>query len=175
MKIVGANGILSEGEHNVDRLLDELRKRGYPTLDVDLPLVTWVRARWSGRADGHLLAEHSHDGDIVVAHSFGCLRAWYAHKVRDYAAIVCIAPAMSRGTVWNNPERVYCFYSPQDWAVRVGSWLPWHPFGGAGIAGFKQKGVHHFETLGSDHNDYFKGARLTRIIKLLGSLYRLHS
>lgn len=155
-RIVGVNGINTHGQANVDLVLHELARRGFETVDVQLPRRHWFSARWGARDDGYLVAEASADGDVVVAHSFGALRAWYADRVRSYKAIICIAPAMSKRTEWTNPRRVHCYHSGGDWIVKLGSRLPFHPFGRAGIEGFDQLvpfGTNH--RVKSDHDDYF--------------------
>lgn len=160
MKIVGVNGIRTHGATSTDIVLAEMRRRGFKTADVKLPWRSVVTARFGGRKDGELVADFSDDGDIIVAHSFGCLRAWHAHTIRDYSLIVCIAPAMPRRAEWRHPERVHCWFSPDDWAVFAGTFLFLHPFGAAGTKGFKQEGVQHFAVPDTGHGDYFHGARL---------------
>src|SRR5690606_14446849 len=98
-----------------------------------------------------------------------CLRTWYAHQVRDYKAIVCIAPAMDPGMQWRHPERVHCFHSPKDWVVRLGSILVWHPFGPAGVRGFTQEGVTNIEKH-CGHNGYFEGALLYELADYIEEL-----
>lgn len=159
MRIVGVNGIATHGESNIDLLLLELAQRGHVVIDVPLPKRHWFSARWGGESDGERIIRQSRNGDIVIAHSFGCLRTWYAHQVRDYKAIVCIAPAMDPEMQWRHPERVHCFHSPKDWAVRLGSILVWHPFGPAGVRGFTQEGVTNIE-YACGHSDYFGPALL---------------
>lgn len=169
MRIVGANGIATHGEGNIDILLRRLELLGHETVDVKLPKRYWFSARWGGCRDGTLIAQASKDGDIIVGHSYGCVRAWHAHQVRDYKAIICIAPAMSHKAEWKHPERVHCFYSASDWAVRFGSWLLFHPFGRAGTHGFKQPGViNNVET--SDHDDYFRGEWLNDLERYIHGL-----
>ena len=159
MRIVGVNGINTHGHGSIDLLLLELAKRGHVVIDVPLPKRHTLSARWGGCSDGQIIAKHSKDGDVIVAHSFGCLRTHFAHNVRDYSAIVCIAPAMSDSAEWRHPERVHCFYSPKDWAIRVGARLLFHPFGAAGSKGFTQEGVTNVE-YACGHSDYFGPALL---------------
>lgn len=170
MKIVGVNGIATHGERNIDLLLRRLRILGHDVKDVRLPKRHWFSARWGGCPDGQLIASESADGDIIVAHSFGCLRAWNAHLVRDYRAIVCIAPAMEPDAKWKHPARVHCWHSAGDWAVRIGAWLRFHPFGAAGNVGFEQPGVVNIRLDGVGHGDYFKGDRLERLVKYVSDL-----
>lgn len=163
MRVVGLNGIATNGEHSVDLLLAALAGLGVPTLDVNLPIRHWFSARWGGCPDGSLVARLTNDGDILACHSFGAVRAWHAHQVRDYRAIVCIAPAMSRQVQWRYPERVTCFWSPRDWVVRLGAKLIIHPFGAAGATGFDQAGVRNIETR-AGHSDYFAEPWLSGVV-----------
>lgn len=170
MNIIGANGIATHGEGNIDVLLRRLALMGHATVDVRLPKRHWFSARFGGCTDGSLIAKVSHDGDILVAHSYGCLRAWHAHQVRDYRAIVCIAPAMDRDYEWRHPERVHCFHSSSDWAIRFGSWLRLHPFGRAGNKGFYQEGVTNINVEKAGHSDYFKGDKLNDLARYIHDL-----
>lgn len=171
MKIIGANGIGNHGEQNIDLLLRVLSHRGFDVHDCELPWVHWMRARFYGCPDGLRIASNSKDGDIVVAHSFGCYRAWNAHLVRDYKAIVCIAPAMERDVEWRHPERVTCWHSHRDRAVKIGALLRFHPFGPAGNEGFDQEGVCNYR-VDAGHNDYFKGSLLHKIADHIETLAR---
>lgn len=165
MKVVGINGINTHGEGNIDLVLHLLEARGIETVDVTLPKRHTLSAWWGGRLDGRIVAQASDEGDILVAHSYGAIRAFYAHKLREYKAIFLIAPAQSSLTNWQNPDRVVCYYSPVDWVVSLGALLPGHPFGRAGIEGYRQPGVTNVEVQGSDHNDYFRGAPLMDIVE----------
>lgn len=169
MKVVGVNGIHTRGERNIDLLLAEVASRGCDVFDVQLPMRSWISARWGGCKDGVLVAQNSSDGDVIVAHSFGCLRAWHAHQVREYKAIVCIAPAMSESAIWRYPERVHCYHSRKDLAIRIGARLLFHPFGAAGTDGFEQPGVHNHQAV-AGHNDYFFGELLERVASHLCEL-----
>lgn len=166
MRVVGVNGIATHGERSIDLLLAELANRGLDVVDVQLPLRHWVSARWGGCPDGQVVAQASRDGDIIVGHSFGCLRAWNAHRFRDYRAVICIAPAMSKHAQWLYPERVYCFHSKKDLAVRIGAQLLFHPFGAAGVSGFTQEGVTNIETRAS-HSGYFQQPLLGEVADLV--------
>ena len=170
MRIVGVNGIATHGAGNIDLLLAAMRDRGFETVDVCLPRRHAISARWGGCKDGQIVAQESRDGDIIVGHSFGCLRAWWAHQVRDYRAIVCIAPAMGRSVKWRNPAYVHCWCSPADWAIRVGKLLLVHPFGAAGNKGFRQPGIVNHKLRGVGHGGYFRGARLQALADSIAQL-----
>lgn len=162
-RIVLANGIWTHGEGNIDLIGGEMSLRGYKVVDVPLRKVGPLRARFAGKDDGQKIACWSQDGDILVAHSFGAVRAWYAHRYREYKAIVVIAAAQSTNAEWRNPNRVWCFHSPEDDVLKLGAALILHPFGKAGIKGYKQPGVHNVEVV-SDHNDYFQHKNLLKQI-----------
>jgi len=161
VRIVGVNGIHTHGATNTDLVLTAMRDRGFETVDVKLPWRSWFSARFAGAEDGRKVAQASEHGDIIIAHSFGCLRSWHAHKIKKYKAIFCIAPAMSRRAKWQYPNRIECWFSPDDKAVLAGSFLPFHPFGAAGTKGFRQAGIRHYAAPGCSHGGYFYGDRLT--------------
>lgn len=172
MKIIGVNGIRTHGSTSTDIVLREAELRGFDVVDVPLPKRGAFSARFGGKKDGEIIADHSSDGDIVVAHSFGCLRAWHAHNLRDYAGIICLAPAMSRKVKWRNPGRVHCWHSRDDLAVRVGTFLFFHPFGGAGTYGFLQAGINHHSAPGAGHGSYFDGRLLRDISNTIMAMAR---
>ena len=155
MRVVGVNGINTHGVGNIDLVLATMRNRGLETVDVPIPVRhTWT-ARWTAKSDARTVAWLSEDGDIAVCHSRGAHVMHHAHKLREFKAIICIAPACSKNLEWRNPSRVWCYYSPSDWVVRLGSLLPFdHPFGAAGVEGFSQPGTHNYK-MHSDHDDYF--------------------
>ena len=163
MRIVGVNGINTNGEGNVDVLLHRMAALGYETVDVRLPKRRALSALWGGKSDGELIAAASQDGDILVAHSFGGVRAFFAHRKMEYKHIILIAPAHSRNAQWYNPRRVTCYFSPSDWIIRLGASLPFHPFGNAGSMGYYQDHVTNISCRGAGHNDYFKGELLHEI------------
>lgn len=153
--IVLVNGIWTHGESNVDALKAPLTDAGHRVVDVALPRRGPFRARFTAARDGRTVANHSNDGDVIVAHSFGCLRAAHAAKFREYAAIICVAPAMSRHYKWPHPRRVFCYHSNTDRALKAGALLILHPFGRAGLTGFTQEQVDNIDCWGLDHGDYF--------------------
>ncbi len=163
MKVLLVNGISTHGEGNVDRLGQVLARRGMKVADLKLPKRHFVSARWGAPQDAEIILCHAEPGDIVVGHSFGCLRTAYAEKRMDFGAVFCIAPAMERGWKWRRPERVHAYCSSSDMALHAGRFLILHPFGAAGLSGFKQNGVanHYWDEL--DHSDYFYGTWLDKL------------
>lgn len=166
MRFVGINGINTKGRNNTDVVLRELESRGYETLDVDLPVRHTISAFWGARGDAEsYLVPVLRKDDILVAHSFGCLRAAHALRLNGYIkAAFLIAPAMSHRWEFPDPKKVYAFCSTDDWVVSLGSKIPGHPFGYAGTAGFNQLApIGHNYHWQSDHDDYFSDPLLSKL------------
>ncbi len=169
MKFVGVNGINTHGAGTTDVMLNELRARGYQVADVQLPKINAWRARSERGAhgDAHLIMEVAEPGDILICHSFGCLRGAWAMKEMDFTHVYMSRPAMARDYQFKNPEKVTCLYSSWDLAILLGGWLQFkHPFGHAGLRGFTQDGVRNWKFHGRHSVDFHKGlARFTRFIE----------
>lgn len=163
MRVSVVNGIRTHGKGNVDRLLPRLEARGLEVQDIRLPKRSSISARWGGRKDGRTIAKLTEDGEILVAHSFGAVRAAFAMELRTYAHVFMVAPAHSRHYQFRDPGRVTCFHSKGDWVVELGSWLPLSPFGKAGTLGYSQPGITNIG-VSSDHDDYFEEPLITRIV-----------
>ncbi|MCR9260763.1 MAG: hypothetical protein NXH95_13635 [Pseudomonadaceae bacterium] len=153
MRIVGVNGIATHGHGNIDVLLHRLDQLGHETVDVQLRKRHFISAWWGQKWDVESIYKASEDGDVVVAHSFGAPRVVEAMKYRHFSKVFLIRPAMSAKHVFARDE-VYCFHSKDDWPVRIGSWLPWHPFGRAGVDGFTDPLVTNFPTSGGHNADF---------------------
>jgi len=173
-RVVLVNGINTDGEGSIDLLGVALRRLAVEVVDVLLPRRSVVSARWGANRDARAVAQVSSPGDVVVGHSYGCLRAARAAAAVPYRAIVCVAPAMPRGFSWPSPGLVTCYYSRTDVALKAARLLLLHPFGGgsAGLEGFAQVGVHNVPCHGTAHSEYFEGALLrmlvSRVVFLLG-------
>ena len=99
-------------------------------------------------------------GDVLVAHSNGCLIAWeLVQQGAPVAAVVCIQPALRRDTPWPEGLPVLCCYNEADWIVSMGRMWgrfvsvvnPWknrHGWGAAGRNGFTlgQPTVENWDT-----------------------------
>ena len=156
MKIIGVNGIATDGAGNTDVLLKRLARLGYDTVDVQLPKRHFFSARWGAKKDAQLVVDNSDDGDVVVAHSFGCLRTAFAMRRRSYRAVFLIAPAMSKNYRFPmSSTDIYAFHSREDMAIRAGALLLFHPFGLAGRHGFNDPMVTNVHRAGG-HNSYFE-------------------
>lgn len=162
MTVVLVNGIRTHGAGNVDRLMPRLESRGHRVIDVALPKRGHLSARWKANAllDAQIIyqATEGEGGDLhVVAHSYGCWRALLSAERRRFKSLWLFRPALSRN--YNlaqipNAPRVYCFHSKGDMAVRIGSWLPFHPFGRAGTHGMTDPAVMNIQSYGSHAKDF---------------------
>jgi len=164
MKIILVHGINTLGTDNIDRTQKRLEESGLEVVDAPTKKRNPLTARWCGNRDGKVVRDCSADGDILVCHSYGNIVGWHAHKRRDYAAIFCIAPAQSKDVQWRHPNRVHCYFSKDDKALKAGSLMFYHPFGRAGLVGMTQTGVNNIPSHGLDHSDYFYGAALGNLI-----------
>ncbi len=156
MKLISIPGIHSDGTGTTDKLGYRLEALGYDFLDLDLPRRNAFNARWKAKKDAKRIIEVSEPGDVLIAHSFGCLRSAYAMREIDYLAVFMFRPAMSKS--WKFPEgntSIHCIYSRQDYAILAGAKLLWfwHPFGMAGFNGFKNPTKLKRNTLGSGHHN----------------------
>lgn len=165
-RVILINGILTHGEGNVDVLGARLAARGYQVEDTWHEKVNPITARWRGISIARSKANWIEDGDIIVAHSFGCVITRHLlHMVDvDVAGAYLIAPADGERKSWEDAQvrTVFCYHSPEDWTVRLGSWLWFHVFGSAGLNGYEDERVVNVE-MESDHNDYFKSPLVEEI------------
>lgn len=165
MKILGVNGIWTHGENNIDKLLAVLAWKDYKVKDIYNKKRGPFWARFKADNDACPVIKASSPGDVIIAHSYGCLKALEAAKYVKYKALFLIAPAASRKYDMNqiDPEtKIYCFYSKKDYTVLLGSLLLFHPFGPAGMKGFTDPRVENLEYYG-DHGHYFQGEILHKV------------
>lgn len=186
MRILTINGIgTGDGVGSVDRVGYRLRDLGYRVIDPLLPRRGPFTARFTAERDADAVMRQAEPGDVLVAHSNGCRIAAHCLNWGYFEAAYLIAPAMSArwdfGSVGNPRALVYCYHSRSDWAVRIGALLPFHPFGRAGLVGFRWGDsdnlpiVENVACDGSDHDDYFNtGAILDKIVRTIHANHRHH-
>jgi len=109
---------------------------------------------WNARYDKYtdrmarMLLTQVRPGGDVLAHSYGCLIAVRMMEMAQdhgweellFRNVILISPAADRDTVdWEtlHYDRGLVLTNPLDIAIHVGSLNPWHPFGRAGVFGFK--------------------------------------
>ena len=156
MKIIGVNGINTHGEGNIDLLMQCLADKGHECIDIQLPMRRTISSRWAADDDGEVIKDFSEPGDVLVSHSFGCLRAAYAMMEVDYSAVFLFNPAMDRRWDFSYTDAdIFCFHSLDDWVIFFGSMLAFHPFGLAGRVGFEDEDVYNIRVKGG-HNAMFK-------------------
>jgi hypothetical protein len=157
MKIITVPGIESEGVKSTDRVGKAMKDLGYNVHDIEQPVRSAWGARWKAQRDAKDIIEVANDGDVIVAHSYGCLKTSIAMRGVNFAAAFLFRPAMSR---WHRfPQyqdtKTFCIYSKQDYTILGGSMLLFHPFGLAGYSGFRSAYVTNLKSHGA-HSDDFK-------------------
>jgi hypothetical protein len=157
MKIIGVNGIQSTGFGTTDLALAEMRYRGFEILDLNQPIRSAWGARFKAHRDALDIVEVADDGDVVICHSYGCLKTAIAARTINFKAIFMFRPAMSRWHRFSKVDRVtklHCIYSPQDYTILVGALALYHPFGLAGLKGFRSKWVDNRISHGPHSHDF---------------------
>jgi len=153
-RIIGVNGIASNGVDSTDVLLTALAKRGYETVDFNYPKISLLKAAqvmsfWLYDKTVDKLAkqlfEQTQDGDHVVAHSFGCAIVWQCIKEygRNFGKVWLIAPAISIDAgmvpIFTGTEQITFVHNPYDRALKFGRMAPWIDLSDIGLNGFRRK------------------------------------
>lgn len=143
IRVVGWNGICSDGSDSTDLILNDLREIGYQTEDINYPKVrgfidAWFSSRLTDRA--LKVMKHHQEGDCAIAHSYGCnvlrrtmeLGAVYKH-------VFLFSPAMDANVQFPEgaAESITVFHHRRDRVIFLGMLLPWHPFGAMGRYGYQ--------------------------------------
>lgn len=141
MKILGVNGIRTDGHNNTDLMLADLAKLGWTTADVQYPLVRAVTARSRTRqlANAQHVVEAHNPGDAVVAHSYGCLLTLRAMELgARFSDVFFFAPAMDRDFTfpYHGMRHLWVMHDRTDLALSLGAMLWWHDFGDMGEHGY---------------------------------------
>lgn len=157
MRIALINGISTHGEGNVDNFIEPLTARGHEVIDIRLPKRHALSARWGAKHDAKIIYKETEQYDAVIAHSFGGLRALKAAERRRFSHMFLFRPALARNYCLDKiagTPKIHCIYSKEDTAVRIGSFLPFHPFGRAGTHGMTDVGVINHESSGGHSADF---------------------
>lgn len=158
MRILGVNGIRSTGAATTDALGWELTRYGHEFVDINQPVRSAWGARWKAEQDARAIIDLANDGDVIIAHSYGCLKTTIAMRGIRFNSVFLFRPAMSRSHKFYrliNGTHVYCIHSPDDWTIKLGAIMAFHPFGLAGAYGFKDPFVTNTISEGG-HSDDFK-------------------
>ena len=164
MRILGVNGIHNwswSKESFTDKLLDALSHR-HEVVDVQYPRMWAVLAYFDKaiqrRADK--IIELYQPGDVLIAHSFGCLASIYAMRKRPdmrFSKVFFFGAAAEVDEYIPDCFQVlYNIHSEADSALFIGNKLPFHRFGYLGRDGYKGDNprVLNIHAPGMDHNDY---------------------
>lgn len=181
MRVLGINGIRSDGAKNTDRLLGQLAPLGWSTQDVNYPRVSLLRFWFTGRRwrrdyqyrAARCLVNAAEPGDALIAHSFGGLLALRSMELgAQYSAVFLFAPALDRDAVFpaHGAKRIYVIHNPKDVALFWAARLLFHDAGEMGrtgyagppdarVANIRANDVAH-EPL--HHSDYFLPSNIAR-------------
>lgn len=149
MRVLGINGIRSDGTGNTDRMLNRLRGRGHEAVDTFYPLTNIFRARPRSLQNSdaeRLIKYHYRPGDAVVAHSRGCLvNLRMMEQGAKFSTVFWFRPAMNRDyTIPKGAcERLFVIHNREDRAIWLGERLWWHDFGAAGRLGLDAGDSRH--------------------------------
>jgi len=140
MTWIAVNGINTDGERNVNRLLYEMEKRGHDVCDFCNPRRNWITGRMRGRQfdDAWKLCRESHNGDSVIAHSRGGLVVFRAMQSgRRFRDVWLFSPAVPRRFRFplGGADRVFVVFNPLDRAIFLTRFLLWGDFGTMGSEG----------------------------------------
>lgn len=154
------------GMNSVDRLAPALESLGYEvdTDEADYGFLTWQMFSFIARVAirpfvVQRLARAFKNADVIVTHSNG---ANFAHRaLKQMPAdsrprlLIHFSPALNRKT--RRPRlvnRMVVFYTRSDWAVKLATFIPFHPWGRMGSHGPLLGDLH---TVGYDHSDQTRG------------------
>jgi len=142
MRILTINGIRTDGSTNTDKLCSKLKHIGYDTVDVNFPKVNIFTARSRKRQlkNAQILVDNHKKGDVLIAHSYGCLLALRAMELgAEFSKVIFFAPAMNVDFTfpYHGMKELIVIHNPTDEAIRAGNWLWFHDFGKMGQVGYR--------------------------------------
>lgn len=142
MKILGINGIRTTGAKNTDLLLQKMQEREWKTCDTEYPTAWAISARWRWiqRRNAKRIMKYYREGDIVVAHSYGCLLTLRMMEMgARFSHVFFFGAAMNDDFTFPayGMESLVNVCDVDDRALGIGSILPFHDFGKMGKTGYK--------------------------------------
>lgn len=176
---IGINGIYNWSAKNdsTDKMLGLLKEDGHEVYDYYYPPSTVISNFFKrGKYDAKKLVEICGKDDTVFAFSRGGLVVREAIKLglkcKNIVLFGVAAPNdkdFSKGL--NN---VYNIYHPHDFWVRLGSFIPFHPFGTLGIEPAKDKNIKNIDASqinkqvsSTVHSDYWEDENIQQWKKFL--------
>lgn len=178
-RILGINGIRTDGSASTDLLLDEFAFcEGFITVDVNYPKVNIFTARSRSRQlrNARRLVERHDKGDILIAHSYGCLLALRAMELgAQFSHVFLFAPAMNRDFTFPylGMTKLHVIHNKKDKAIKLGSLLAWHDFGKMGRLGYDGAPDPRIENIldtdkgGMNHSHYFSNQNIEKWVKYI--------
>lgn len=164
MKVLGINGIRSDGSTNTDQMLIRLDNRGHTPIDCNYRETRLFRFQTydTGRQfeDALFIGKNYWPGEdcAVVAHSRGCLVAWRMLEIGyRFKAMFLFRPSINKDFILpRGQQNVFCIHRPDDRAIKHGSWLPFNDFGAAGRFGLEDKGVINVQAPRYVESEFFR-------------------
>ena len=163
IKVLGLNGVGTDGATTTDVMLEALRAYGYTCIDANYrkthlgTLKTYDRSRQY--ADASYVGNLYWEPDCAaVCHSRGCLVAWRMLELGyRFRALFLFRPAMNRDFALPLGQRnVVVIHRPDDRAIKWGSRLPWNDFGGGGRFGLDDPGVENIEAPAYERSEFWR-------------------
>lgn len=143
-RILGINGIRSDGSMSTDLLLLHLRVKGFDTLDINYPRVSllkipFLRLRCVVNRDAKRIVRAHRKDDCIIGHSYGCLLIHRAMQLgAKFDTVIWFAPAIDKDM--KIPEfgckRLFVIYNEGDRAMGFAKRLKFHAFGEMGRTGY---------------------------------------
>lgn len=182
MKIVLVHGfnIRDGGKRTVDQLAPLIRNAGF-SVDLDegdygffnIWMVRFRKSKTRQRVL-HRLAKAFETADVIITHSNGANFTTQAldlmeHEYNNSKLVIHISPALDRDTeIPNAVHHQLVLYTPHDKAVRLSSWLLFHPWGRMGAKGYSgndNRNTNIKAEAVKGHSSWFKPEHVVRTWK----------
>ncbi len=185
-KILGVNGIRTDGANSTDLILSRLKNLGCSVRDVKHPKVSlfdvpFLRFDYLKRRDAGIIITCMEQGDNLIAHSYGCLRSLEAmERGAKFNTVFWFAPAMDADfeIPVGGCKRLFIIYNKYDKAIWWAKLLLLHDFGKMGRVGYQgppdPRVVNVEDTSISDkkawnHSHYFNEYHLDKWVQFVYS------
>jgi hypothetical protein len=142
MKIIGVNGIRTDGSTTTSMMLADLHTKGWSVKPLNHPRVWLWQARSRKRQYEHakMLLDLHDPGDCVIAHSRGGLTVLRAMELGAmFSQVFLFGAAMNQDFTFPfmGMKALFNVHNPADKALGLGSLLWRHDFGPMGQTGYK--------------------------------------
>lgn len=169
--LVHGFNVRDHGANTTLRLKPYFEHAGYPVKSYSYGFTWFFGVRFMAKRFARILYDFADDGDIIVAHSHGCLLAMIAAEMdAAFRHMVFINPALDRATpLPRHIPRLDVWHSPGDKPVALARWLPRHRWGDMGAVGYRGPADPRvtnfnketdFDVSSREHSDVFTNPRL---------------